>query len=203
MIRRGPRAGALLAIVAVLGAADGRAEPGIGRLELDPHHTVVAFHLATRLHDVDGTFQLRAGTLAVDPASGAARGDIVVDAASGESGNGSRDSRMTSAVLEAAQFPEIRFRPSRVDGKPRSDGTFHAVLHGWLTLHGSEHAIAVAVDGRLDGDQLNARGRFTVPYLEWGLADPSVLLLTVGKTVDVDVTTAGRVVWTSTLEDHP
>ena len=71
-----------------------------------------------------------------------------------------------------------------------------------LTLQGTEHAIDVAVDGRLIDDELTARSHFTVPYVEWGLADPSVLLLTVAKTVDIDVTTAGHVVWTSTMGEH-
>jgi polyisoprenoid-binding protein YceI len=202
--RRSPgrRVAVLLVVLALLGAADARAQTGVGRLQLDPHHTVVAFHLSGRLHDVHGTFQLRQGTLEVDPATGAASGSVVVDAHSGESGNTSRDGRMASVVLEAERFPEMRFRPSHVDGTREADGTFRATLHGTLTLHGSDHAVAVAVDGHLTGDELSARGRFTVPYVEWGLTDPSMLLLTVAKTVDIDVTTAGHVVWTSAMGEH-
>ena len=71
---------ALLVGFGMLGATNSSAETGIGRLQLDPHHTVVAFHLAGRLHDIHGTFQVRQGTLEVDPANGAAGGSVVVDA---------------------------------------------------------------------------------------------------------------------------
>jgi polyisoprenoid-binding protein YceI len=186
----------VLAALALCGAAaradaDGR----VGRLDLDPHHTVVAFHLGGNLHEVHGTFALSHGTLTVDPATGTASGTIVVDATSGESGNASRDSRMASSVLETNRFPEIVFRAERADGHREADGTFHASLYGTLTLHGADHDAVVTVDGHLDGDVLSARGRFTVPYVAWGLPDPSILLLTVAKTVDVDVTTEGRVTW--------
>jgi hypothetical protein len=189
----------LLIAVGLLGAANGWAQ-GVGRLQLDPHHTVVAFHLAGRLHDIHGTFQLRQGTLEVDPVSGAASGSVVVDATSGESGNTARDARMGSFVLEAERFSDIRFQPAQMDGHRQPDGTFHATLHGLLTLHGSEHELAVAIDGRLVDDELSATGHFTVPYVAWGLADPSILLLTVADTVDIDVTTAGHVVWAAAAE---
>lgn len=187
---------ALLALVTLLVPISAAAESHVGHLDLDPHHTVVAFHLGGNFHEVHGTFALSHGTLSVDPETGAASGTIVIDAASGESGNASRDARMASAVLETSRFPEITFRAERVDGHREADGSFHAALHGVLTLHGAEHATVVTVDGRLDGDALSARGRFTVPYVAWGLPDPSILLLTVAKTVDVDVTTEGRVTWT-------
>jgi hypothetical protein len=33
------------------------------------------------------------------------------------------------------------------------------------------------------------------PYVEWGMADPSLPLLSVSNSVDIDVATAGRVTW--------
>jgi len=192
---------ALVAAVLALAARADAASHRIGRLELDPHHTVVAFHLGGNLHEVHGTFGLAHGDLSVDPDSGAASGTIVVDAASGESGNASRDTRMASTVLEAGRFPEIRFHAERVEGTREADGTFHASLFGVLTLHGDDHDVVVAVVGRLAGDVLTAHGRFTVPYVAWGLPDPSIFLLTVAKTVDVDVTTEGRVTWTDDAHD--
>ncbi len=199
-ISRGHRLGlaASLLLASAVAATSVTAEDRAGRLTLDPHHTVVAFHLGSRLHDVHGTFAVREGALTVDAATGAADGTVIVDATSGESGNASRDGRMASAVLESAHFPEIRFRATHVDGGQRPDGTFSGTLHGVLTLHGAEHPLAVAIDGRVVGDELTAHGRFSVPYIAWGLADPSVLMLTVAQTVDVDVTTTGHVQWQST-----
>jgi len=172
----------------------------IGVLHFDPHHTVVAFHLSGTLHETHGTFPLTEGTLAVDPASGAATGRVVVDATGGESSNDMRDARMSSVVLQSARFPTIEFRPARVDGHRRADGSFHATLHGELTLHGAAHALDVDVEGRLVGDQLTATARFVVPYVAWGLEDPSVLLLTVAKEVEIDVTTTGNLTWTNDEE---
>jgi polyisoprenoid-binding protein YceI len=185
------------AVVFLAGGGHARAGDGrVGHFAFDPHHTVVAFHLTGNVHDVHGTFALESGTLDVDPASGAASGTIVVDATSGESGNASRDDRMANAILDVAQFPAIRFRAERVEGAPHPDGTFAAMLYGVLNLHGVDHDLAVAVDGRLTEDVLRARARFTVPYVAWGMPDPSILLLTVADTVDVDVSTEGRVTWT-------
>lgn len=186
-----------LALAVLASAAPASAETRSGRLELDPRHTVVTFHVAGTLHDVHGTFTRAAGALTVDPASGAANGTVVVEAASGESGNASRDARMTSTILEAERFPEIRFRAERVEGGERPDGTFHGTLFGILTLRGEDHDVAVDVEGRRTGDAIAARARFAVPYVAWGLPDPSLLFLTVAKTVDIDVTTEGRVTWTT------
>jgi polyisoprenoid-binding protein YceI len=168
-----------------------------GSFDLDPQRTVIAFHLAGRFHEVYGTFQLRSGTITVDPATGVAGGTVVVDAASGDSENAMRDARMTGAVLEADRFPDMTFRPVRLDGRPEPDGSFHTTLHGILTLHGGDHEVAVDVTGHLIGDRLQIHGHFVVPYVAWGLPDPSMLVLTVAKEVEVDVTTSGHVVWTT------
>ena len=194
-MRLGPWA---LLVACALGAPAVAATHRVGHLALDPHHTVVAFHLGSRLHDVHGTFALQSGTLAVNGETGAAEGVIVVDAASGESGNASRDGRMASTVLETARFPEMRFRADRVEGAQQPDGSFAGTLHGVLTLHGGDHELAVAIDGMLTpDDRLTAHARFAVPYVAWGLADPSLLLLTVDRVVDIDVTTSGHVTWSS------
>src|SRR5215467_5504858 len=80
-------------------------------LHLDPTQTDVEYHVDSTLHTVHGKFQLRRGELSFDPATGRASGELVVDAASGDSGSSARDHRMTQSILESARYPEIVFRP--------------------------------------------------------------------------------------------
>ena len=59
-------------------------------------------------------FKLKHGALQLDPA-GKISGEIVVDATSGDSGSGMRDRKMHKEVLESERYPEISFRPDRVE----------------------------------------------------------------------------------------
>jgi polyisoprenoid-binding protein YceI len=167
-----------------------------GTLELDPSRTLIEFRLAGALHTTHGTFKLERGTIRADLATGEAGGSMVVDARTGDSGLGARDSRMKDSGLEVQKYPEIIFVPRHVTGQLRKDGQFQAKLQGVLTLHGARHQIVMEVQGRLIRNSVAAKSHFSVPYVEWGMEDPSVLLLTVAKQVDIDIATAGRVLWT-------
>jgi polyisoprenoid-binding protein YceI len=191
---------AALAALLVIGATlrDASAATSADRVAVarfDAARTVVAFRLAGGLHDTHGAFALKEGRLEVDPSSGRADGLVVVDAASGDSGNSSRDARMRDTVLEAGKYPEIRFRPAKLDGSLAPDGSFRALLHGTLSLHGADHEVTIPIEGRAEADRWAATGRFAVPYVAWGLADPSVLFLTVAKEVELEVSAAGEVRW--------
>ena len=58
-------------------------------LTFEPAQTKVNYMVESTLHTVHGTFQLKRGNLRLDLASGKAEGELVVDAASGNSGNSS------------------------------------------------------------------------------------------------------------------
>lgn len=171
-------------------------------LRLDPATTEIAFRLPGSLHDTHGTFRLRKGAVELDTVTTEATGLVVVDASSGESGNSARDARMREVVLEAGHFPDIRFRPEKVAGSIGPDGLFRATVDGTFTLHGTDHPITFAAEGRLEGERVTATCRFTVPYVEWGLKDPSVLFLTVEKQVDIQVKVAGEVTWKTTSPER-
>jgi polyisoprenoid-binding protein YceI len=177
------------------GALGGRS----GSLELEPERSAVRFTLPGRLHDTHGTFRVRTGTMALDAATGDASGLIVVDATSGDTGNPRRDRRMKDDVLETARFPEIRFHPRHVDGHLGADGDFEGTIHGVLMLHGADHPIAAVARGRVSGSDVHASCRFSIPYVAWGLQDPSVLLLTVAPEVGIDVEAVGHVRWVDGL----
>ncbi len=167
-----------------------------GALELDPSKTLVEFRLPGSLHTTHGTFKLERGTIIADPATGKAGGSIVVDARSGDTGIGARDNDMRENVLEAQRYPEITFDPQHFTYELKSGGQFQATMQGVLTLHGGRHDVALTAQGQLIGDNLTATTHFSIPYVEWGMKDPSVLFLTVAKKVDIDIATTGHVVWT-------
>jgi len=171
------------------------AESRVGVLELDPSKTLVEFKLGGALHTTHGKFQLKRGTIKADETTGKAEGELVIDAASGNSGDFLRDNRMRDDVLEAATWPKITFTPRHIDGHLDAQGNFHAKLVGVLMLHGAQHDVVIETQGSLKDHDLIATGHLSIPYIEWGMKDPSVLFLSVAKVVDIDIATAGHVTW--------
>src|SRR5208282_702273 len=171
------------------------AELRSGTLELDPSKTLIEFRLPAALHTTHGIFKLEHGTIRGDLGTCEAGGSIIVDAKSGDSGLGLRDSRMKYSVLEVQKYPEIVFTPRHASGQLGENGQFQAKLEGVMTIHGAGHQITLEVQGRLTGDDLVATTHFSVPYVEWGMEDPS-LVFTVEKQVDIDIATEGHIVWT-------
>jgi polyisoprenoid-binding protein YceI len=162
-------------------------------LTLDPAQSKVYFALGSTLHAVHGTFALKSGTVRLSPDTGEASGEIVVNAASGESGSGSRDKKMHSEVLETSRYPEVIFRPDRYEGTLPATGAAHVLVHGTFLLHGSEHKLTVPVQADLAADHWNATAQFPIPYVDWGLKNPSNFILRVDPFVTIDLQMAGSV----------
>ena len=162
-------------------------------LQLDPAQTSVKFTLGDVLHTVHGTFRLKHGTLQFDPTSGKLSGEIVVDARSGESGSGMRDRKMHKEVIESEQYPEISFRPDRVEGTVASHGKSSVKVHGMFRIHGVDREIMVPAETEMSADRWMATVHFTVPYEKWGMKNPSNLFLKVNDSVEIDLSAAGSV----------
>lgn len=160
-------------------------------LSVDAAHSAVHWTLDSSVHTVHGTFRVKRGTLSFDGASGKASGEIVVDATSGESGNDSRDHKMHNEVLESSKYTEVIFRPERVDGKVNGEGNSTLTLYGTFSLHGADHAFNAPVQAELHGAGWKASASFGVPFLEWGLKNPSNFLLKVKPVVNVSVELSG------------
>jgi hypothetical protein len=45
---------------------------------------------------------------------------------------------------------------------------------------------------RLDGNACHVEGSFALPYVAWGLKDPSTLILRVNKEVQIDLSLEGK-----------
>jgi polyisoprenoid-binding protein YceI len=160
-------------------------------LRCAPDQTRADFTLGDVLHTVKGSFKEKQCEIHFDPATGKLGGEIVFDAATGQSGNASRDHKMRKDVLESERYPEISFRPDHVEGKVSAPGTSSMQVHGTFGIHGAEHELTVSVVVKLEADRWEASSHFQVPYVKWGLKNPSVLLLRVGDTVDIDLRAAG------------
>lgn len=160
-------------------------------LKLDPAATQVTFTLDSPLHLVEGSFHLREGEVRFDPRTGAAAGRIVVDARTGATGNGSRDRKMHGEVLESARFPEIVFVPDRFEGTLPESGAGQVKLHGTLSLHGSGHPLTLPATIRRENGRLHADLALAVPFIAWGLKDPSLPFLKVDREVAVKIAARG------------
>jgi polyisoprenoid-binding protein YceI len=181
------------AVLALLAAWAFSAAAQDTAFQLDPAQTSVKFTLGDVLHTVHGTFHLKHGALQFDPAAGKLSGEIVVDATSGESGSGMRDRKMHKEILESDQYPEIVFRPDRIDGAVANQGKSSVKVHGMFSIHGVDREIAVPADMEISADHWTATVHFTVPYEKWGMKNPSTLFLRVNDSVEIDLVAAGSV----------
>jgi len=164
-------------------------------LELDPSQSKINWTLSATFHTVHGTFALTKGSIQFDPASGRAGGEIIADARSGESGDAGRDKNMHEKVLQSAKFPVVTFSPDRVDGKVALLGASKVQIHGLFELHGAKHELTVPAEVNFSGDRWTAKAAFDIPYVQWGMKDPSSFMLRVGATVNVELELAGRAVF--------
>lgn len=195
-------AGALLLLLPVvmpalpLTAANGQVPAGKWSvLTFDPAETSLSFSLTGWPHDTHGTFKLKRGVIRVDPATGKMDGSIIADAASGSSGVSLRDARMRSSILDAARFPDITFAPQQVIGYGNRPGEFQVKVRGIMTLHGFQHEFTIDARVHRDANRVRIESDFVIPYVEWGLENPSILMFTVSKNVDLQVTSVAHLSW--------
>lgn len=162
-------------------------------IHLDPSATQIGWTLTDVLHTVHGTFALKGGLITFDPTTGAAQGEIIVETDSGESGDGVRDRRMKKDILESGKYPEAIFHPEKVIGVLSNGQEQIVTVTGTFTIHGTDHPLTLQVRATLAGNVLHAITSFEIPYVAWGMKDPSTLMLRVGKDVKVDVDAKGSV----------
>ena len=174
-----------LSLPSLLGAAE-------YHLHLATESTQVNWTLGDVLHTVHGTFKLNRGEIFFDTDTCQASGEVVVNATSGDSGSSARDGRMHKNVLESWKFPEVVFSPDHVDGKVELTGTSNVKLHGIFKIHGAAHEITVPVRLTVKDDKLDANIKFDVPFVAWGMKDPSTLFLKVDKSVGIEMNSIGR-----------
>jgi len=181
---------ALLALAPLLHA---QAAPQAVTMHIDPARTEIHWTLGGNMHDVHGTFKLKGGLITFNPATGAAEGEILVDLATGESGNQSRDSHMQKDVLESNKYPQAIFHPVKVNGAVKPGSTQNVTVEGTITIHGADHPLKLEMQIQVDGQNATATTHFSIPYADWGMKDPSSFIFRVDKTVALEVAAKGAI----------
>jgi polyisoprenoid-binding protein YceI len=173
-------------------------------LHFDPAGTEIHFTVKSLLHDARGTFKLKGGALAVDPKSGLAQGEILVDATTGTTHNKTMDARLQKEVLESNRYPSIFFHAEHIEGElPGSDGAADVTAVGTLNIHGADHPQQIRLHVTRSGSNFTATGHFTVPYVAWGMKDPSNGLRHYSKDVAVEVNAQGTLTAVGITHETP
>lgn len=183
----------LLALLLLLGGVASAASAQEAVFKIDPTQSSVDFVLEDVLHTVHGTFHLKDSAIDFDTQSGAASGALVVDATSGESGSKGRDKKMHREILESAKFPEVRFTVQKIVGAVPANGTAQVQLAGIMSLHGGDHPMTVTAPVTVANGRASADVHFEVPYVQWGLKNPSTFLLRVSDKVEIVVHAVGAI----------
>ena len=188
-------------LVWVAGAGAGLAAAEQQVVEFDPAATSIRFELGATMHTVHGTVSLDRGRIAFDPATGEASGEIVVQASSADTDNAKRDKKMHAKVLESERFPTIVLKPVRINGALPASGTQTVTVEADLEIHGATHRISFPAQiTAAGGGMIDLVAELDVPYVEWGLEDPSTFVLRVSKVISVTV--ESRVLLSALLPQH-
>ena len=158
---------------------------------VNPDASEVKMTLKTTREVVNGTFHIQSGSLEFDRSAAKISGSVVVLAGSGKTGNGSRDKKMNKDILEVEQHATVSFEPKSYAGAiaPSGDSTIQAT--GIFTLLGTSHKITIPILVHLEGTTATAKAHFIVPYIRWGLKDPSFLFWKADKDVAIDLFLTG------------
>ena len=65
-------------------------------------------------------------------------------------------------------------------------------MTGIFTLLGTPHEITIPIFVRVEGTTATAKAHFVIPYIQWGLKDPSFLFWKADKDVAIDLVLTGR-----------
>ena len=157
----------------------------------NPDTSQIKMTLRTTHELVHGTFHLRSGSIEFNLSSSQISGLLTVAAGSGKTGNDSRDKKMNKDILKVGQYSTVSFEPKTYAGviSPQGDSTIQ--VKGIFTLLGTPHEITVPVLVHFDGASVTVKAHFVVPYVQWGLKNPSFLIWKADNDVAIDLNLVG------------
>jgi polyisoprenoid-binding protein YceI len=159
---------------------------------VNPDASEVKITLKTTHELVNGAFHVQSGSIEFDRSTPKMLGSVVVLAGSGKTGNDSRDKKMNKDILKVEQYATVSFEPKTYTGAIALSGDSTIQVTGIFTLLGTPHEITIPILVHLEGTTATAKAHFVVPYVQWGLKNPSFLVWKADNDVAIDLFLAGR-----------
>ena len=153
----------------------------------------VKIKLNTTHEVVNGTFHVLSGSINFDRTTSHISGIVIVAADSGKTGNDTRDKKMNKDILKVDQFAAVSFEPKTYTGTIAASGDSTIRVSGVFTLLGNPHDLTIPMQIHLDGSKATARAQFVVPYVQWGLKNPSFMFWKAENDVAIDLNLVGQV----------
>lgn len=160
---------------------------------VNPDASEVRMTLNTTHEVVHGVFHVQSGSIEFNRSAPKMSGSVVVLAGSGKTGNDSRDRKMYKDTLLVEQYATVSFAPKTYTGVIAPSGDSAIQVTGVFTLLGTPHEITISMRVHIDGADAIARAHFVVPYVQWGLKNPSFLVWKADNDVAIDLDLVGAI----------
>jgi polyisoprenoid-binding protein YceI len=160
---------------------------------VNPDASEVKMTLNTTREVVNGTFHIQSGSIEFDRNAPRMSGSVIVAAGSGKTGNSTRDKRMNKEILQVEQHATVSFEPKSYAGAVIPSGDSTIQVTGIFNLLGTPHEITIPVLVHLEAATATAKAHLSIPYIQWGLKDPSLFIWKADKDVAIDLFLTGQI----------
>jgi polyisoprenoid-binding protein YceI len=160
---------------------------------VNPDASKIKMTLNTTHEVVNGTFHMQSGSIEFDRSNPKMSGSVAVLAGSGKTGSDSRDRKMHNDILKVDQYATVSFAPKTYTGTIAPSGDSTIQVSGVFTLLGKPHDLMIPMQIHMDGSKATAKAQFVVPYVQWGLKNPSFMFWKAENDVAIDLNLVGQV----------
>lgn len=103
------------------------------------------------------------------------------------------DRKMHKEFLESSRYPTITFRPIHLANNIDLSKKQSFLVDGIFNLHGQDHPLQLNIAARPSASSVIFTTHFEVPYVQWGIKDPSTFVLRVNKYVSIDIESVAHI----------
>jgi polyisoprenoid-binding protein YceI len=100
---------------------------------------------------------------------------------------------MNKDILRVDQYTTISFAPKTYSGTIALSGDSTIQVSGVFTLLGNPHDLTIPMQIHINGSKATGRAQFVIPYVQWGLKNPSFMFWKAQDEVAIDLNLVGQV----------